>query len=295
MRQNPGNFVRSLFIAVIAACWSITSHAFVVSIDEFSIIRNTVGFFTDSFTDGNEPPSAPNFLVGGGTATYNVFGTIPSTAESGEKLLLDTANGAVSANAIDLARIEVRARLLTDIDPTDLAAGLKSNDTLSLTGIFSATAPSGVFNPQYSIRLDDASGGTGSHQILQLQVTFRTVAGLAEIRYILQDFDADTITILGTAPFAPPAGADEILLNINRPNIASNDFFGSFAYLTGGVAGAPSQFLLPGQMFQGENFVRAGFNASDGFILQAVPEPGTAWLFGLASLFLLLGMRRARG
>ena len=66
MRQNL--FYRiPLWIAVtLATCWSMTSHAFVVSVDEFSIVRNDVGFFTESFTDGNPPPSAPNFLAGGG-------------------------------------------------------------------------------------------------------------------------------------------------------------------------------------------------------------------------------------
>ena len=133
MRQNLVHRIPFLFIAVIAACWSIASHAFVVSIDDFSITRNGVGFFTDSFSDGVPPPSAPNF-ASGTPATYNVLGTIPSTAESGGKLLLNTATGAVSANALDQARIDVRVRLNTDIS-ADLALGLKSDDTLSLTGI----------------------------------------------------------------------------------------------------------------------------------------------------------------
>ena len=282
MRQNPVYRVPFLFIAVIAACWSITSHAFVVSIDDFSIIRNGVGFFDDSFTDGVPPPSGPS-----GAATYSVFGTIPSTAESGGKLLIDTANGALSANAIDQARKVINVTRLTDTS-SDLALGLKSDDTLSLTGIFSSTTPSGVLNPQYAIRFTDNSGA-GNHQVVQLQVTFRAAAGIPEIRYILQDFDANTITLLGTAAFAP-GGADEILLNLSRPSIASNNFFASFAYVTGGVVGPTTAFALPGQMFQGENFVRADFTVSDGFI----PEPGTAWLVGLAGLFLLMSRRRAR-
>jgi len=284
MRQNPVYRVLLFWaIGVIPACWSIAGHAFVVSIDEFSIIRNGVGFFTDSFTDGNEPPSAPNFLPGGGggPATYNVNGTIPSTAETPGTpgtLLLDTANGELSANALDQARVDVRVRLNTNIDPANLAAGLKSDDTLSLTGIFSLTAPSGVSNPQYAIRFADSpGGGVGNHQLLQLQVTFRTATSQTLIRYILQDFDANTITVLGSAPFAPPGGADEILLNINRPSAVSDDFFASFDYLSGGLSVGHTAFATPGQMFQGEEFVRAEFNISDGF----VPEPGSLLLLGL--------------
>src|SRR5216110_3549308 len=146
MRQNPIYRVPCLFFVALAACWSITSHAFVVKIDDFSIIRNGALFFDDSFTDGIPPPSGP-----AGPGTYNVFGTIPSTAESGGKLILDSANGALSANAIEQARRVVNVTRLTDTS-SDLALGLKSDDTLSLTGIFSLTAPSGVLNPQYAIR-----------------------------------------------------------------------------------------------------------------------------------------------
>jgi len=60
MRPNPVYRVPFWFIAVIAACWSITSHAFVVSIDEFSVVRNGVPFLTDTFSDGAVPPSAPH-------------------------------------------------------------------------------------------------------------------------------------------------------------------------------------------------------------------------------------------
>ena len=285
MRPKPVYRVPFCFIAAIVACWSITSHAFVVSIDEFSIVRNGAAFFTDSFADGIEPPSGPN-----GATTYNVLGTIPSGAESGGKLVLDTANGVVSFNALDQARIEVRTLLLTNIDPSNLTAGLKSDDTLSLTGIFSATTPSGVSNPQYSIRfVDSPGGGVGSNQILQLQVTYRTATNQALVRYILQDFVANTIDVLGSAVFNPGT-ADQILLNISRPDALSDDFFGSFAYITGGVVGAFTP-LGVGQMFDGENFVRAAFNIADGFV---VPEPGTAWLLGLAAFALLAGRRRAR-
>jgi hypothetical protein len=239
------------------------AHAIVVGIDQFLVLRNGATFFNDTFSDGLEPPSGPN-----GSATYNVSGTIPSTAESGGLLLLNSANGDVSANAQGDPRLSLRVRLLSDIT-SNLAAGLKSDDTLSLSGIFTLTAPPGPDNAEYSIRFNDASGG-GAHQLVQLQVRFNPNTGAAEIRYILQDFDAGTVTTLGSAPFSPPTGADRIMLTISRPDAGIDDFFGSYSYLSAGSVIGGASFATAGQMFQGEDFVRAEFNVS-----QAIPEPGT--------------------
>jgi hypothetical protein len=260
-----------------AALVSSPAHAIEVGIDDFLVLRNGATFFDDTFADGLVPPSGPN-----GGATYNVSGTIPSTAESGGLLLLDSANGDVSANAQGDPRLSVRVRLQSNIDPSNQAAGLglKSNDTLAVSGIFTLSAPPGPDNAEYSVRFNDSSGG-GAHQIVQLQVRFNPTTGAPEIRYIQQDFDAGTITTLGSAPFAPPSGADRIRLTINRPSVLNNDFLGSFSYLAGGSVLEGGSFATAGQMFEGENFVRAEFNVS-----QAIPEPGTLALLlaGLAGI-----------
>jgi PEP-CTERM motif-containing protein len=268
---------RAFFCLVAAALGSPPAHAVVVGIDEFSVTRNGGLFFSDTFADGLVPPSGPS-----GSATYNVSGTILGTAESGGLLLLDSANGELSANADGDPRLSVRVRLLSNIDQTNLSAGLKSDDTLSLSGIFTLTTPSGPDVSQYAIRFNDATG-EGAHQLVQLQVRFNPNSGAPEIRYLQQDFDASTITTLGSAAFAPPAGADRIRLTISRPSLLNDDFFGAYSYLSGGsvIAGAGGSFATAGQMFEGENFVRAEFNVSE-----AIPEPGTLALLvvGLAGI-----------
>lgn len=260
-------------IALSAATWSTPSQATVVSIDSFTVTRNGAAFFSDTFSDGLAPPSAPSF-AGGAAANYFVLGTIPAGAESGGLLQLDSANGVLTANSLGQGRQETRVRLATNIDDVNLDAGLKVNDTLSLAGIFALSIPTGVLNPQYSVRFTDATAGA-THQAVQMQVLFDTAAGIARLRYIIQDFDTDTLMVLGSALLDAPDGADGILLGIDRLDAGGGDFLGSFAYVTGGVVGSRTTFTKGAQMFQGENFVRAEFNVSDGFF---VPEPSMSAL-----------------
>jgi hypothetical protein len=289
--RNGRKSLLSGLVAVSAAVWAVPSLATVASIDQFTIIRNATPFFSDSFSDGIEPPSAPNF-AGGGPANYIVLGAIAGTAESGGVLQLDTGNGVSTVNALGVGRIETQVRLATNIDGTNLDAGLKANDTLSLAGIFTLSPLAGALNPQYSVRFTDAAAGE-IHQAVQMQVLLDTSTGLTRLRYIIQDFDTGTLTVLGNSLLSAPAGADAILLGIDRFDAAGGDFFGSYAYVTNGVVGPRTSFSQGAQMFQGENFVRAEFNVSDGFIAP-IPEASTAALMlsGLMALGVLLRRRR---
>ena len=292
MRQNLASTIAIWVITLVTAGFSTNSHALIVSIDEFTILRNDALFFTDSFTDGNPPPSTPTPTFADGTAaSYLIQGTFPSGSEAGGSLQLNTAIGQPSFNAIGQERLTVGATAATDRS-TNFALGLKSDDTLSVTGIFSLTTPPGPLFSGYGLQLQDGPVGGSNHQVLQIFVNFNVATGQPRISFILQDFDADSITTLGSALLTPPGGANEILLNISRPDLANDNFFASFAYVTGGVVGSSTQFSLSGLGFQGEDFVRARFFASQDLPL-AVPEPGTAWLIGLAGLFMLAGMRRA--
>lgn len=287
MRRQCLRYVHSCLIALVAALWSVSSHAIVVSIDQFSVTRNGVAIFTDGFTDGVPPPS------GVGTLSYFVRGTFPAGSESGGKLLLDTANGVPVANAGGAPRVEVNATLLTDTSD-DLTLGLKIDDTLRVTGIFDLLAPTGPLFSAYGVRFHDAGPGESIDQAVQLFIRYNDITGQAEIAYILQDFVASSITVFGAVPLSSfvPAGADQIVLYIDRPDATSNDFYGHFYFLQAGTqVGGSSVFITPGQMFDGENYVRAQFFAAQAL---PVPEPGSGWL-AIAGLLLVATAVRMRG
>jgi hypothetical protein len=262
-------------VGLLAVFSSTTSHAIQVNIDQFTITRNGSTFFSDSFTDGSEPPSAP-------TGSYNVFGSFGSNAESGGKLLLDTATGALSANAIETPRRSVAAIFLSNADSSNLTAGLKIDDTLAVTGIFDFAIPTGPLFSAYGVRFTDAFAGA-THQFLQMFVRFDPVTGQPEIRYVLQDFDANTITGLGTTLLNAPSGTDQILLSITRPDSTKNEFFGSWVFLDDGATIGSGSFLTSGSAFLGENFVRGQFFASQGV---QVSEPAALWLIGFGLILL---------
>jgi len=271
-----------LAAVMCATLWTTHSEAIVVPLDNFSVTRNGADFFTDNFSDGLEPPSGPT-----SPTNYGVNGVIPGTAEAGGQLLLDSSLGILTANATDDARIFLGVTLLSD-NTTNLSLGLKSDDTLILTGTFGLTVPVGPLISAYGIRFSD-----GGNQIAQLAVQYQPSTAQAEIRYLLQDFVANTITVLGSVALAAPNGSDQILLRLSRPNVANDDLFASFTYLSGGVAVGNGTFNQAAQIFQGEEWVRAQFFASEAIAVAAIPEPETYALM-LSGLAFLASRRIAR-
>jgi hypothetical protein len=161
-------------------------------------------------------------------------------------------------------------------------------NTFLETGLFNLLVPSGPLFSGYGIRLTD-NAGAGPHQIVHILVEFNEKDGLPEIVYTFGDFDANTTTILGVSPLAPPIGADQIRLSLTRPSTANDDIFASYSYLSGGTVVGGGSFATPGPMFQGEDFVRAQFIVGQA----AVPELGSSWFFvpGIVLLAGGLGMR----
>ena len=274
-------------VLLLAALGSATGDALTVSVDEFSITRDGLAFFDDPFGDGTPPPAAPDF-ASGGAASYGVTGTIPSDAESGGELHLDSTDGALIDNADGAPRDAIVITLLTSTTGGDTQIG--SGDTFDEKGDFSLTTPPGPLYSVYGVRLTDSAGSGAAHQVLQLGVEFDPMTGRNDVAYLLQDFDAHSVTVLASADFDPPAEANELRLELARPDATNDQVLASVSYLSGGVAVPGSfSFIMPGLAFQQEDFVRGQILVS-----QAVPEPAGEATIALLALASVSCRRRAK-
>lgn len=287
MKLTRAVSVSALCIAMGAV--SSSALAAVFQMDSFAVTKNGTVVFLDTFSDGAPPPSAPNFFDGS-PASYNVFGS-PGPEVSG-LLRLNTANGGLTVNAEGVQRRTIRGALDTNTrnEAEFLGRGLKIDDTLNLAGLFNLGVPAGPQLNGYGIRFTDRptqnNGLVG--QVADFVVYFDPVTGQAKLRWAFQDFENDSITTVGEILLAPPLDADQILLEITRPDLGSNLFYASYHFLDGGVDIGGGSFATGISMFDGENFVRAEFIA-----FQSVPEPGVLWLLG-PGLLVGAGLARRR-
>ncbi len=274
-------------VAVLLSAVSTAHASFITAIDQFTITKNGGAFFSDSFSDGVAPPSAPNFS-GGNPASYSVFGT--SQTETGGKYYMDSALGGYTNAGDGTARLRNINTLLTNTNPADTITGLKPNHTFTVSGLFDLV-PTPVARDGYGIALKDTTGpAPGSPTAGQVWSLFVGRGGnnVDGIFLILQDYTAQTI--VSTAYSAIDWSHEQILVKFDRDNTANNLAHATWQYYDGGAANGGVNVLGDATIFQSQSWVRTDFFTNQE--TPVIPQPAALLLVGAGLALARVARRR---
>jgi VCBS repeat-containing protein len=219
--------------------------------DNFKITKNGGAFFEDTFADGVPPGSSPTF-ANGDPHTYGLQGAFQ---EAGGKLILDS-DDAVTAISVGTPDPFVGnfATVRSNINPADLARGLKSDDNFIVEGLFDLIIPDSP-REVYGIRLNDRLvGGNGTppdqlgDDLIELVVR-RGQDGLVRVQLRELDIANDQTINIGGVILNPPPGADQILLRMSHSVSNVGAIVPSFDFLSGGVAIGSATLPVIGRIF----------------------------------------------
>jgi len=226
---------------------------YLFTIDNLTITKNGAVIFEDAFDDDSAPPSSPNFSNGNPTT----YGTTGVFSESDGQAYMD---GSVAGPAIGVGTpdpfVGHFATVRTNIDPNNLAAGLKIDDDFKVEGLFALTLPDTV-REGYGIRLTDRLiGGMGTppdqpgDDAIELVVR-RALDGIVRVQLIETDFANDERTLIQSRTLNVGSN-DQIMLRLEHDASTPGQVYASFDLLTTGVVTSTVTFSLTGQIFGAE-------------------------------------------
>jgi VCBS repeat-containing protein len=230
--------------------------------DRLTVTKNGAPFFEDTFADGLAPPSSPNFANGDPT-TYGLNGGFQ---ETGDRLIIDSADAIVGVSVGTTSPLISNTALVrSNIDPANLARGLKSDDNFTVDGLFDLILPDSP-RETYGIRLTDRLvGGPGTppdqlgDDAIELVVRMGQ-DGVVRVQLREIDFANDQVVNIGGIPINPPPGADQILLRLTHSTTDVGALHASFDYLSGGLVIGSASLAQIGRIFGTET---PGFAGDD--------------------------------
>lgn len=286
VRSGGWSAVASLLVAATLALAATPAQALIVTIDEFVITRNNVLYFRDTFSDGNPPPSAPNFA--NNTAASYATSIVPVGQEANGRLRMDSSQGAPGFDALGNPTRDVTARLLSNNDPL-VPNGLKPTASFTVSGLFDLPA---VFTTMssFQVRLWERDPQLGTLGLTQVRVS----RGLGDpmIQFRFQDFVAGTVDLRAAVPLDLSGNPDQILLGLAWDPTTQQVIAGYQYWLGGLPLGSLTQLGGGASLFTRRGAVQAGFSTNEGVPPAVIPVPASALLLGPGLIGLLAIARR---
>lgn len=263
--------------------------------DEFWIVKNGGEIFRDSFNDGILPVDGPD---GPNTYSNSVFSGLGGfTSETGGKLTMTPSLGVPTLITGTTADTFTGGLRLASTNPAS-PAGLAITDDVEIHGLFDLSNLPTISGQQFGIRFIDRSNVINGNDIIQLSVAKSSVTGNIIVRTADLDFDANTADLAGAVSIQsllPSASQIELVLhkaaNSNVVDASYIVYDVSMAIIGSGTVDNINDVTgLPLTVYNGENFTRAQFFATD----TGVPLPAPASLAVLALGVAAFGALRRR-
>lgn len=246
------------------------------ALDDLSIVKNANPYFHDGFDNTLLPgpaPAAPNF-ADGAAASYQGPGRY---SEQGGNLILDGALAGAS-NGVGVSRLIVGQplQLNSNINPADLAHGLKATDSFTVTASYSVgndTNGPGDLWQSFGVTLSDRTiGGLQPDQLGNDLLSLRAVSDLSgrvNLQFAQYNVVTDTVTVLQTIAVHPEnlPNPDHAVFRLTHDASNPGVVHASTDVMSGGSVVATYNFDQVGHIFSDENWTRvqlAAFGADEG-------------------------------